>query len=71
MDEKNRKPKKTARELVEKLKDKGVTFNRITEDEAVEYLSKRNNYLRTASYRKCYEKELTKKRIKDRIKRIK
>ena len=56
MDEKNRKPKKTARELVEKLKDKGVTFNRITEDEAVEYLSKRNNYLRTASYRKCYEK---------------
>ena len=36
--------------------DKGITFNIITETEAVDYLKNINNYLRTASYRKNYEK---------------
>lgn len=51
------KPKKTAQELVALLREeKGVTFSVMTEEEAVSYLSERNNYLRTASYRKNYQK---------------
>lgn len=48
------KPKKTAEELVQMLHDeKGIQFHLISsEEQAVECFSKRNNYLRTASYRK-------------------
>lgn len=42
------------------LKDeKGITFSIMSETEAAEYLSKRNNYMRTASYRKNYAKHET------------
>ncbi len=42
------------------LKDeKGITFSIMSETDAAEYLSKRNNYLRTASYRKNYAKHET------------
>lgn len=52
------KPKKTAKELVEMLsEEKGITFScGIGKEEAVEYLTSVNNYLRTASYRKNYPK---------------
>jgi abortive infection bacteriophage resistance protein len=51
------KPKKTAQELVTLLREeKGVTFSVMSEEAAINYLSKRNNYLRTASYRKNYPK---------------
>lgn len=51
------KPMKNAEELVSMLKnDKGITFNIIDEAAAAEYLKSTNNYLRTASYRKNYEK---------------
>ncbi|CAB1241432.1 Abi family protein [Ruminococcaceae bacterium BL-4] len=51
------KPKKTATELVLMLKnEKGIKFNKMDEQEAINYLSCKNNYLRTASYRKNYEK---------------
>ena len=51
------KPKKTAADLVKMLRDeKGVAFTIITEAQAEAYLSGRNNYLRTASYRKNYPK---------------
>ncbi len=51
------KPKKTTLELVKMLRDeKGVTFNIICEDDAIEYFKNINNYLRTASYRKNYPK---------------
>lgn len=51
------KPKKTAKELVEMLRDeKGVTFDFIGEEDAVSYFTDVNNYLRTTSYRKNYEK---------------
>lgn len=51
------KPKKTPAELVAKLKEeKGVAFNIVTEVEAEKYLIDKNNYLRTASYRKNYQK---------------
>ena len=46
------KPKKTAEELVQMLHDeKGIQFHLISEEQAVECFSQRNNYLRTASYR--------------------
>lgn len=53
------KPKKTAVELVQMLRDeKGIQFNIMSEEQAVEYFSQRNNYLRTASYRKNYPKHI-------------
>jgi len=51
------KPKRTSKELVEMLKEeKGVTFKYTSEDKAVKYFEDVNNYLRTASYRKNYQK---------------
>lgn len=51
------KPKKTAVELVEMLKnDKGITFKIVDEEAAADYFKDINNYLRTASYRKNYDK---------------
>lgn len=55
--DRNIKPKKTADELVNKLQnEKGITFNIIDKNTAVDYFRDINNYLRTASYRKNYEK---------------
>ncbi len=51
------KPKLKSYDLVQKMKtEKGILFNITTEDEAIEYLLNVNNYLRTASYRKNYDK---------------
>lgn len=53
------KPKKTAEELVQMLHDeKGIQFHLISEEQAVECFSQRNNYLRTASYRKKFADKL-------------
>ena len=52
----DKKPKLTASQLIQKLKDNGVTFNYITEEEAYIILCERNNYMRIASYRKNYPK---------------
>ncbi len=53
------KPKLDSKTLADKLRDeKGVTFKYITEEEAALYLADVNNYLRTASYRKNYQKHL-------------
>ena len=57
MENKIDKPKQTAQQLVAKMKDeKGITFNYTTESQAVHYLTDINNYLRTTSYRKNYQK---------------
>ena len=57
MEMSSKKPMKTAEELVELLRDtKGVTFHLIDYTTAIDYLSHKNNYLRTASYRKNYDK---------------
>ena len=49
----NDKPKLTSGSLIQKLKDeKGVTFKYIDEVHAEDFLKYRNNYMRTASYRK-------------------
>lgn len=51
------KPKLTSRQLVIKMRDeKGISFKYDSEDDAAEYLSDRNNYLRTACYRVSYQK---------------
>ncbi|MCM1245526.1 MAG: Abi family protein [Roseburia sp.] len=51
------KPKLTSNQLVSKLKnDKGVTFKYVDEQSAEKFLYDRNNYMRTASYRKNYVK---------------
>lgn len=53
------KPKLTSEQLINKLRDeKGVTFNYVTEQDAVRYISDKNNYMRTASYRRNYQKHL-------------
>ena len=36
--------------------EKGITFSHVSEKEAEKYLFKVNNFLRTASYRKNYQK---------------
>lgn len=56
MSNRDLKPKKSAIELVKDMKTRGITFEWISEEEAIRYLSDDNNYLRTASYRKNYEK---------------
>lgn len=53
---KTTKPKQTAQQLVCKMKNKGITFKYISEDDAANYLTNVNNYLRTAAYRKNYQK---------------
>lgn len=59
MTNKQTKPKMNSIALVNKLKvEKGITFKYISEMKAAEYLSKNNNYMRTASYRKNYQKYL-------------
>ncbi|MCQ2555129.1 MAG: Abi family protein [Clostridia bacterium] len=52
-----RKPKMSAEELVRKMRDeKGITFNYMSEWDAVQYLRNTENYMRVASYRKNYTK---------------
>lgn len=53
------KPKKLVKQLVQEMKnERGITFKYIDESVAIDYLSNTNNYLRTASYRKNYQKYL-------------
>ena len=57
MSNKNQKPKRYAADLVRELSIKhGVTFKTISEEDAEKYFVERNNFLRTASYRKNYTK---------------
>lgn len=57
MENKIKKPKQTAKQLVMKMKqEKGILFHYTSEAEAENYLTTRNNYLRTAAYRKNYQK---------------
>lgn len=53
------KPKLSAEELIAKMKkEKGITFNYIGEESAIEFLKRKNNYYRLAAYRKNYDKRL-------------
>lgn len=54
------KPKMTSQELVNKMKnEKGIRFKHISEQDAIIFLSERNNYFRIASYRKNYDKHIS------------
>ena len=45
------------RQLVEKMRDeKGITFKYVSEKNAEKFLSEKNNYIRTACYRKLFSK---------------
>ncbi len=53
----DKKPLLTVEELVDKMNYfKGIRFDIVSKEEAKEYLLNTNNYFRTASYRKNYEK---------------
>jgi len=54
------KPKLLSVQLISKMADeKGITFNYITPQKAEEYFRSRDNYLRTAAYRKNYQKNIS------------
>lgn len=51
------KPMLSPEELVQKMKDdQGITFTQISDADAATYFATTDNYLRTASYRKNYQK---------------
>ena len=53
------KPKLSAEQLVAKMKnEKGITFEHMSEEDAVDFLKKKNNYDRLAAYRKNYDQRL-------------
>ena len=57
---KSDKPKLSSKQLITRMRDeKGILFNIISETAAEQYLRERNNYLRTAAYRKNYPKHLS------------
>lgn len=51
-----RKPMLTSDQLIEHLRNRGVLFSIISEDEAKTHLSQHNNYFKLSSYRKNYLK---------------
>ena len=51
-----RKPMLTVDALIEHAKDKGIRFEKMSEQDAKEYLDKNNNYFKLTSYRKNYPK---------------
>lgn len=52
------KPMLNSQELIEHLKQKGITFNNYSEENALEYLNKNNYYFKLVSYRKNFDKYL-------------
>lgn len=53
------KPKLSAEQLVAKMKnEKGITFEYMNEEDAIDFLKRKNNYYRLAAYRKNYDKRL-------------
>lgn len=53
----NSKELKTPQELIETLKNKGITFTHgFTEAAAIDYLKRNNNYYKLTAYRKNFEK---------------
>jgi hypothetical protein len=50
------KPQLTPKEQIEHLRKKGVKFNYISEEDALDYLSQNNNYFKLRAYRKSFEK---------------
>ena len=54
------KPKLTPEQLVKKMEtEKGITFTAMSEEDAISFLTEKNNYYRLSSYRKNYDKRLS------------
>lgn len=53
---KYKKPMLSAEEQIVHLKNKGVLFDKITEEEALRYLKENNNYFKLTAYRKNFSK---------------
>jgi len=49
-----RKPILTVEQQIAHLENKGITFKLISKDDAADYLTSKNNFLRTASYREVF-----------------
>lgn len=54
----HRKPMLTIEQQIAHLKSKGVMFERCSEEDAARYLSSSNNYLRAASYRVLFPRQV-------------
>lgn len=52
------KPKLTEQQQIERLAGKGVQFEIISKNDAVEYLTRNNNYFKLTAYRKTFKKHL-------------
>lgn len=50
------KPMLSTNEQIERLKEKGITFNLISEHDAAEYLRSNNYYFKLSAYRRNYDK---------------
>lgn len=50
-------------EMITKMKNKGITFNHISEGDAEKYLKNNNNYFNFTSYRKNYTKDCNEKYV--------
>ena len=57
------KPLLAVEQQIAHMKEKGITFNLCSEEEAAEYLARANNYLRTASYRKLFPQQIDGPRV--------
>ena len=57
MTEKTKKKLKSAEQLIEHMKSKGIKFNIVSEKEAIDYLENNNNYFKLAAFRKNYPKQ--------------
>ncbi|MGF6991427.1 abortive infection bacteriophage resistance protein, partial [Lachnospiraceae bacterium PM6-15] len=58
MSNRDRKPKMSSEKLIkEKCPQIGITFNHISEEEAIALIKEKNNFLRMAAYRKNYRKQ--------------
>lgn len=55
----NIKPKLSYQEQIEHLKAKGVLFNNISEQDALQYLKENNNFFKLSSYRKNFAKDIS------------
>lgn len=56
MSNKSDKPKQNSSQLIAKMKNNGITFHYTSEEKAINYLLDKNNFFRTAAYRKNYQK---------------
>lgn len=50
------KPMLSTKELIEHMKEKGITFRETSEKEAMDFLENNNYYMKLAAYRANYEK---------------